>query len=369
MAFDFESVISAAAGADAADIILKSGLRPALKVDGAVRLLELAPPSAEELLGLIERLAPQDAFARLGAEGDCDFAVERGDAGRHRVNAFRHSRGVGMVLRQVKAHVPTFRTLHLPERQCTALSQLHRGLVLVTGVTGSGKSTTLASLMEAITTARPVHAVTLEDPVEFRFRDGPSVIHQREVGVNMKDWQSGLRAALREAPDVIMLGEIRDAASMEAALSAAETGHLVLSTLHTVNAIQTVERIMTFFPPHQHDLVRMQLSLVLEGVLSQRLVHSKATGRRVPALEILLPTPRVRELLRQGKTRDLDHALVDGASQYGTQTFNMALKALVDGAMVEESDAIAASDNPDDLRLALRGISRGTERRLAPSRS
>jgi twitching motility protein PilT len=223
--------------------------------------------------------------------------------------------------------------------------------------------------MEAITTARPVHAVTLEDPVEFRFRDGPSVIHQREVGVNMKDWQSGLRAALREAPDVIMLGEIRDAASMEAALSAAETGHLVLSTLHTVNAIQTVERIMTFFPPHQHDLVRMQLSLVLEGVLSQRLVHSKSTGRRVPALEILLPTPRVRELLRQGKTRDLDHALVDGASQYGTQTFNMALKALVDGAMVEESDAIAASDNPDDLRLALRGISRGTERRLAPSRS
>lgn len=368
MSFAFEAVLSAAAAADAADIILKSGLRPALKVDGKVQLLELPAPAEEELFALIESLSSKDAFTRLRTLGDCDFAVERGDAGRLRVNAFRHSRGVGMVLRQVKAHVPSFRTLHLPERQCTALSQLQRGLVLVTGVTGSGKSTTLASMMESITSTRAVHAVTLEDPVEFRFHDGPSVVHQREVGVDMKDWQGGLRAALREAPDVIMLGEIRDAASMEAALAAAETGHLVLSTLHTVNAIQTVERIMTFFPPHQHDLVRLQLSLVLEGVLSQRLVLSKATGRRVPVLEILLSTPRVRELLRQGKTRDLDHALVDGAAQYGTQTFNMALKSLVDEGLVDEAAAIAGSDNPDDLRLALRGVSRGTDRRLAPAR-
>lgn len=368
MGFDFEAVLAAAATADASDILLKSNVCPALKVDGCVSFTQFAPPNVAELLQLVETLAPKGASERLKTTGDCDFAFERSGVARYRVNAFRHSAGVGLVLRQVKAHVPSFRTLHLPERQFSAFAKLQRGLVLVTGVTGSGKSTTLASLIQAITSERAVHVITLEDPVEFRFRDGPAIVHQREVGVDMSDWRQGLRAAMREAPDVVMLGEIRDSESMEAALAAAETGHLVLSTMHTVNAMQTVERILTFFPPHQHELVRLQLSLVLEGVVSQRLVASASTGRRVPAAEILLATPRVREILRLGRTKDLEHALSDGAVQYGTQTFNMALRCLVDEGVVSADDAVAASDAPDDLRLLLRGVSRGSDRRPAPVR-
>ncbi len=368
MGFDFDAVLAAAALKDASDILLKSDVCPAFKVDGRVVFTQMAPPNAAELLQLVETLGPKDAATRVKTTGDCDFAFERTGLARYRVNAFRHSGGVGLVLRQVKAHVPSFRTLHLPERQFESFAKLQRGLVLITGVTGSGKSTTLASLVNAITSARAVHVITLEDPVEFRFSDGPAIVHQREVGVDMVDWRQGLRAAMREAPDVVMLGEIRDSESMEAALAAAETGHLVLSTMHTVNAMQTVERIMTFFPPHQHELVRLQLSLVLEGVVSQRLVASVSTGRRVPATEVLLATPRVREILRLGRTKDLEHALQDGAVQYGTQTFNMALKTLVDEGMVTADEAIGASDAPDDLRLLLRGVSRGSERRSAPAR-
>jgi twitching motility protein PilT len=260
--------------------------------------------------------------------------------------------------------VPSFTELCLPERQFNHFASLERGLVLITGVTGSGKSTSVAAIIDAINNTRNKHIVTLEDPIEYRFTDNLSVINQREIGLDTHSFLTGLRAAMREAPDVIMLGELRDTETMSSAIAAAETGHLVITTLHTVNAMQTVERVMTFFPPHQHDLVRFQLSTVVAGVASQRLVPCLQSARMVPAVELLMATPRTREILREGKTRELEKSLEEGAEYYGSQTFNMSLLQHLQGGRISLDDALNASDNPDDLKLALRGVTKGVDRKL-----
>ncbi len=362
---DFDRLLQTVVDADASDLILKVGSQPAMKQSGKVLFLAKEILTDADLDVVLVRIADETARKRVAEAGEADFAWEHPDLGRVRVNAFRTCGRVSVVMRQVKRTVPGFAELFLPEQQFRKLAALERGLVLVTGVTGSGKSTTVASLLEEVNHTRNKHVVTLEDPIEFRFQDNLSLIQQREVGVDTKSWVSGLRAAMREAPDVIMIGEIRDTETMSAAIAAAETGHLVISTLHTVNAMQTVERVMTFFPPHQHDLVRFQLSTVLQGVASQRLIPCLQTARMVPAVELLMSAPRVRELLREGKTHELEKALVEGAEYWGTQTFNMSLKTHIDAGRISVDDALAASDNPDDLKLALRGVTKGTDRRLA----
>jgi twitching motility protein PilT len=239
------------------------------------------------------------------------------------------------------------------------LANCQRGLVLVTGVAGSGKSTSLAAMIDHMNAHTSRHVVTIEDPIEYVFRDGKCAITQREIGIDTPDYHTALKAVVRQTPDVILVGEMRDLETVSAALTAAETGHLVLSTLHTVNAVQTVERIISFFPPHQHQTIRLQLSLVLEGVVSQRLVTRRATAGRVPAVEVMIGTPTVKEMVLEGRTRELARALEEGHEYYGSQTFNQSLAGLVRDHLIDLDDALAAADSPDELRLALRGITKG----------
>jgi twitching motility protein PilT len=256
--------------------------------------------------------------------------------------------------------IPTFEDLNLPLMQMRKLAAMRRGLVLITGIAGSGKSTTIASMLEYINQTRHCHIVTIEDPIEYVYENKQSLVNQREVGIDTHDFIDALRMVVRQAPDVIMIGEMRDLQTMEAAISAAETGHLVFSTLHTVNAVQTVERIITFFPPHQHDLIRLQLSMVLQGVISQRLLPKKESAGRVPALEIMISSPTIKDILAEGRTDELLPALQEG-DYYGNMTFNQSLKLLYEKGLISLEEAMTAADNPDELKLEIRGISKGTK--------
>jgi len=244
----------------------------------------------------------------------------------------------------VEAKIPSFAELSLPEKQLIKLASQRRGLILVTGNTGSGKSTTLATMINHINANFNRHIISIEDPIEFMFKDKKSIIDQREVNIDTPSFGMALKYAVRQSPDVVLIGEMRDRETMEAALSAAEIGHLVLSTLH---------------PPHQHNLIRLQLSLILIGVVSQRLIPRKKGGGRIPAIEILMQTPTTSEMLAEGKTRELYGALRDG-EYFGCQTFNQSLRKLYQGDMISLEDALGASDYPDELKLELKGVYKGT---------
>jgi twitching motility protein PilT len=299
---------------------------------------------------------------RLRAEfeehGAADTSVALPGVGRFRCNAFHQCGEQGLVFRSIKNEIPSFKELNLPVEPLKRLASLKRGLVLATGVAGSGKSTTLASMLEFVNRTMNKHIITVEDPVEFRFEDKRSIVNQREIGADVSSFPQALRQAVRQSPDVILIGEMRDADTVAAAISAAETGHLVFSTLHTVNAVQTVERIISFFPPHQHELVRLQLALNLAGVCSLRLIKNKEGTAMVPAVELLMNTPTVREHLESGATRMLPKALEEG-SYYGTMTFNQSLIRLFQAGNISLEEALAASDNPDDLKMQMRGITQG----------
>ncbi|MBI3817550.1 MAG: PilT/PilU family type 4a pilus ATPase [Planctomycetes bacterium] len=342
------------------DLVLKTGGFPALRVHGLLRFLSderIDHAFATATLADVLDERAKQAFAELG-QADC--AYELPETGRFRVNAFRQGGDPAFVLRHIRSDVPDFRDLNLPVDQLKQLAQRKRGLVLATGVAGSGKSTTLASMLEFINRSTSKHIVTIEDPIEFQFEDKLSVVNQREVGIDTPDFTSALRACMRQSPDVILIGEIRDRDTVEAAIAAAETGHLVFSTMHTVNAVQTVERFLTFFPPHQHQLIRLQLSLNLAGVISLRLVRRLDNSGLVPAVELLLSTPSVREILAEGRTTELARILGDGA-YYGTQTFNQSLRHLYETGNISFDDAIANSDNPDELKMLFRGIQSGAK--------
>jgi twitching motility protein PilT len=361
---DLDRLLKTVVDSDASDLILKVGNQPAMKVHGKVLFLGGDPVTVPEMDQVLERVASKEVRAKLADSGERDFSFECAGVGRFRCNAFRQMGFHAIVMRQVKRVVPSFAELCLPERQFNQFASTERGLLLVTGVTGSGKSTSVAAVIDAINNTRNKHIVTLEDPIEYKFTENLSIINQREIGIDTYSFVSGIRAAMREAPDIIMLGELRDTETMTSAIAAAETGHLVISTLHTINAQQTVERVMTLFPPYQHDLVRFQLSTVLAGVASQRLVPCLQTARMVPAVELLMSTPRTREILREGKTRELEKALIEGAEYYGSQTFNMSLLQHLNAGRISLDDALNASDNPDDLKLALRGVVKGADRKL-----
>ncbi len=341
------------------DLIVRTRARPSIRVDGKVRFasdVEVSPSMAQELFDSVLDSRQQDQFFRTG---ESDSAYEHADVGRFRVNVFRQRGRLAFVFRHVKSEIPHVESLKLPSQQLIGLCRLRRGLVLVTGVTGSGKSTTLAAMVNWINTHEARHVVTLEDPIEFLFKDERSTISQREVGVDTLNFAAALKHVVRQAPDVIMVGEMRDRETVEATLQAAETGHLVFSTLHTVNAVQTVERILAFFPPHHHSLIRMQLSMLLEGVVSQRLSPRAGKFGRIPACEILLGTPSVREMLNEGKTRELPKAIYEGHDYFGTMTFNQSLVRLIRQGDISLEDGMAASDNPGELKLEMRGISKG----------
>ncbi|MFN7590738.1 MAG: type IV pilus twitching motility protein PilT [Planctomycetota bacterium] len=346
----------------ASDLVLKANGCPAVRVAGVIRFLGDQPLPAELMRSFVDEVLSERGRRDFEKSGAADTAVAMPGVGRFRCNAFHQCGEVGLVFRAIKSEIPSFKDLNLPVEPLKRLASLRRGLVLATGIAGSGKSTTLASMVEYVNRTMNKHIVTIEDPIEFRFEDKRSIVNQREVGVDVSDFASALRQALRQSPDVILIGEMRDAETVSAAISAAETGHLVFSTLHTVNAVQTVERIITFFPPHQHELVRLQLALNLAGVCSLRLVKNKEGTSMVPAVELLINTPTVRELLEQGATRTLPKALAEGG-YYGTMTFNQSLIRLFQAGNISLEDALAASDNPDDLKMQMRGITQGSAQR------
>ncbi len=342
----------------ASDLFIKVGAPPSIRVDGKIYFFETPELTPQDGIDIYEQI---EDSKREGFKGsaEIDTAYELPGVGRFRVNIFRQKGYIGMVFRHVESQIPNYEELNLPIDQLTKLGNLQRGLVLITGVTGSGKSTTLAAIINHVNTHFNKHIVTVEDPIEFIFKDSKCLIDQREVGIDTEDFYTALKHIVRQSPDVILIGEMRDKETMEAAIAAAETGHLVFSTLHTVNAQQTIERIINFFPPHQHQLIRLQLSLILEGVVSQRLIPRKGGKGRVPAIEIMMRSPTIRELLMDGRTEELYKALKEG-DYFGSQTFNQSLKRLYKENLISLDEALAASDNPDEFKLELKGISKGS---------
>ena len=343
----------------ASDLIIKADACPCMRVQGKIKFISDSRVPDAFAQTLTNDVIPDLLKPRFEKNGevDCSYAVP--EVGRFRANVFRQQGKLCLVFRHVTDEIPSMEELHLPLKQLQQLAALQRGLVLITGQTGSGKSTTVASMVDYMNHHFARHIITIEDPIEYVFLDRKSMINQREVGFDTHNYAAALRHVVRQTPDVIFVGEMRDPETVRAALAAAETGHLVLSTLHTVNAVQTVERILGFFPPHQHDEVRMQLSLTLEGVISQRLLPRKNDQTRVPATEILLATPTIRDFLYEGKTRELHKALYEGMHYYGTQTFQQSIVVLYREGLITYEDALAASDNPDELKLELRGITKG----------
>jgi len=355
---DFHPFFKLMVDKGASDLFLSAGARPAMRMDGAVKWISKDVLTQEFCQRLIEALSGKPLKTFFHRRKGVDLAIEMKGIGRFRANLF-HQRGrLGGVFRYIKEMIPTFEELNLPSKTLMKLAAHQRGLILVTGVAGSGKSTTIAGILEHINQSSNRHVVTIEDPIEYVFTEKQSVIDQREVGLDTENFMTALKSAVRQSPDVIFIGEMRDKETMEASISAAETGHLVVSTLHTVNAQQTVERIITYFPPHQHDLIRLQLSMVLQGVLSVRLLPKKGGRGRVPAVEIMLATPTIRDLVMTGKTKELDAAISEDV-HFGNQTFNESLKLLYQSGAIDLEEALSAADNPDELKLEIRGILRG----------
>jgi twitching motility protein PilT len=336
---------------EASDLHLKVGTPPKLRDTGRLVPLERATISPEETEAIAKAIVPPDRLERFESAGEVDFAYSVAHVGRFRVNVFRQRGSVSMVLRRLRFGGPSFAELGLPDVVRT-LSEEARGLVLVTGPTGSGKTTTLASMIEHVNQTKPVHVVTIEDPIEVLFKDEIASINQREIGNDTESFLSALRAALRQDPDVILIGEMRDTETVRAALQAAETGHLVMSTLHTVDATETVNRVVDFFPPYQQNQIRLTLAGALRGIICQRLVPT-VDGTLSPGLEVLVNTGRIAERIADPEKTYEIHEVISEGGYYGMFTFDQSLLALVQAGRVTVEAALEASTAPHDLQLML----------------
>ena len=339
----------------ASDVHLNVTRPPAIRVHGVLRFMEIGSITENDMLRFLDEVMNATQKQQFLESGDADVAVSFPQAGRFRVNCYRQRGTTALALRYIQAKVPDFQSLHLPEMAMERIAGLPRGLVLVTGTTSSGKSTTLAALIDRINATRHARIVTLEDPIEYIHTDKNCSVSQREVSIDTKDFRTGLRAILREDPNVILIGEMRDAETFQTCLGAAETGHLVMSTLHTTNVTMTIERVLEMFPPEHHAQIRVQLALQLRAVISQRLLPASDGKHRVPAVEIMINEPGIASLIRGNEIHRIPNAIADGEDD-GMQTFNMALVKLVKQKIVTQEAAEWASDNPEALKMNLQGI-------------
>ena len=341
----------------ASDLHLKVGNYPHVRVDGElVPLTDQPRISAEEMLNMAFSMMSNRQKQKFKELAELDMAYGVAGLGRFRVNVFQQRGNVGLVLRVIPTKIRALEELYLP-KIIEHICDEQRGLVLVTGITGSGKSTTLAAMMDRINSGRPEHIITIEDPIEFLHRDKKGFVNQREVEVDTPSFASALRASLRQDPDVILVGEMRDLETISTALHAAETGHLVFSTLHTLDAVETINRIIAVFPPPEQKQIRMQLAATLRAVISQRLVKRSDGAGRVPAVEVLISTAFVREcIMTPEKTRLIREAIAVGTSQYGMQTFDQSLYDLYQQALITYETALENASNPDDFKLKVQGI-------------
>jgi twitching motility protein PilT len=346
----------------ASDLHLKAGSYPMMRVRG-----ELTPVAQDrridhdEMIAIAAAVLPTALREKFKDSHEVDLAYSVAGLGRFRCNAFQQRGTIGMTFRVIPFRVATIPELTLPP-VLKRITEEQRGLVLVTGTTGSGKSTTLAAMIDEINSSQTVNVMTIEDPIEYLHRDKRSIICQREVGIDTKSFAQALRSALRQDPDVILVGEMRDHETIETALLAAETGHLVLSTLHTLDAAETIGRIVSVFPPHQHQQVRLQLGSVLRAVVSQRLIP-KADGKgRVPAVEVMIVTPFIRDcIIDKEKTHLIRGAIAQGTSQYGMQTFDQSIYFLYEQHLITQEEALRWASNPDEFKLRLQGITSTTD--------
>ncbi|RKZ30496.1 type IV pili twitching motility protein PilT [bacterium] len=362
MAIDLTGLLGAMPQRKASDLHIRVNMPPVYRIHGklvpAVR--DFVTEQDAELM--IRRMLSDRQRERFDQEWELDLALDIPSGERFRVCVYRERGNPGIAFRLINTQVPSFRELHLP-KVLTKLALSPRGLILVTGVTGSGKSTTLAAMIDYINNHKGVNILTIEDPIEYLHRNNKSIIGQREIGTDCHSYSMGLRQALRQDPDVVLVGEIRDSDTMSIALSAADTGHLVMSTLHTLDSLQTIYRILSFFPPHQHQEVRHLLASTLQAVISQRLLPRSDKPGRLPAVEILIGTGAVKEcIIDQGRTAEVRDLIAEGSTQYGMQSFDQSLMWFYQNKAIDLDTALDNATNPDDFQLRVQGIISGSDR-------
>ncbi|MBU0759209.1 MAG: PilT/PilU family type 4a pilus ATPase [Candidatus Omnitrophica bacterium] len=351
---NLDSILRSMMERKASDLILKVGSPVCLRVNGEL-FKEGSILGEDDLMLLFEQVLGRSSGREIkkGKEAVLSFGIK--DVGRFRATVFQQKGTLAIVVRSVNTYIPDFKTLNLPSNILEDLCNEKRGLVLITGTTGSGKSTTVASMIEHVNREKARHIITLEDPIEFMYEDKKSIISQREVKIDTESFQEALEFIMLQTPDIIFIGDIRNSEVMSTVLTAAETGQLVIANLHTINTTHTVERIVNFFQPHQHDEIRMRLSLLLRGILSLRLVPLKDGSGRIPACEILISTPTIAELIREGKLDEIEYYIKDG-SLYGMQTFDQTLLELCKKDLITKDTAISYAERKNELMMNLRDL-------------
>jgi twitching motility protein PilT len=346
----------------ASDLHIRIGVRSTLRIDGVLRPIgeELLTP--EQMEEIINHILTEDQKKRFFQRNELDLALSVSKMGRFRINFYRQRGTVGIAIRAVNTVIPSFEELNLPG-VIKKVSDHRRGLIILTGTTGCGKSTTLAAMIDHINSTRPENILTIEDPIEYIHRNKKSIICQREVGADTESFVTALRHAFRQDPDVILVGEIRDLETMSIALTASDTGHLVLTTLHTLNAVETINRIISFFPPHQHQQIRLLLAATLRAIICQRLLPRCDGPGRVPAVEVLVSTGLVGEyMIDPLKTTLIPELIESGAIQYGMQSFDQSLMDLYKKGMISYEEALIQATNPSDFELRVKGITGASDR-------
>lgn len=343
----------------ASDLHIRGDAPVYLRISGVITQINASVMTAKEVEDMVYPLMNPRLRAIFNEKHEVDFSVEGDETGRFRFNVYIQKAKICVAVRHIPRKIPTLEELKLPVDSIKKLLVNERGLLLVTGITGSGKTSTLASMIEYFNQTWESHIITIEDPIEFAFSDKKSIISQREVGTDTNTFVDALRAALRQDPDIILVGEMRDLETTQAAITAAETGHLVLATMHTVNAVQTLSRIVDLFPPHQQVQVRMQLAETLRGVVSQRLLPC-SSGGRIPAVEVLIGTAHIKKMIAENNLDSINQAIAKGGF-YGMQSFNQSLVTLHKKGLAKLDDIIQAASNPDDVLLAIKGIEQEIE--------
>jgi len=355
---DIDAILKELVTRRGSDLHLKVGRPPMMRISSDLLPSEFPPLSDPDMQEVLAKLLGAEGLKRLQAEFELDASYEIKDVARFRLNAFKERGQFGAAMRVIPLVTPTIDGMGLPA-VLKDICQAPQGMVLVTGPTGSGKSTTLAAMITHINDTQPLHIVTIEDPIEFIYTDKMCTVRQRQLGTDVKSLAEALRRVLRQDPDVILMGEMRDPETIELAMHAAETGHLVFSTLHTNDAKQTIDRIIDAFPSDAHGQVRAQLALSLQAVVSQRLVRRADNSGRIAAMEIMINSPQIRELVLEGKTQAIEKAMAASGDYYRMQTFNQSLAKLTLDKAISEGEATAASTSPNDLKLLLKGVTGG----------
>ncbi|MDD4004021.1 MAG: PilT/PilU family type 4a pilus ATPase [Elusimicrobiaceae bacterium] len=354
MAVDLSVLLKTMVEHKASDLHIRSDNPAYIRINGDVKPLEGSRMTAAEVEAVAEACMDSRTRRIFAEQLQVDFSIDGKTYGRFRFNVFRQRSKINISVRHIPNKIPTMESLNLPAEVFKKIAEKERGLVLVTGITGSGKSSTLASMIDHINGSMEKHIITIEDPIEYVHVDKKSILSQREIGADATDFVTALTASMRQDPDVILLGEMRDLETMHAAITAAETGHLVFATVHTLNATQTLSRIVDMFPPHQQTQIRLQLADTLVAIISQRLLAARQGGR-IPAIEVLVKTPHIQKLVEENKLSDITMAIQKGA-YYGMKTFNQSMVELHQQGLVDLNEILAAASNPDDVMLSVRGI-------------